>query len=158
MSETWAGCEVPPDLRYDLDVDVWVRVEGDRVRLGMTDVAQSRMGKLVQLSWKRVGRTITRGRPLSVLESAKWVGPMVSPLTGTIVATNEAAFRRDVAIVNRDPYGEGWLYVVEPTVPSELDALVDGRAAFEHYRRVIDESGLRCFRCEDPAIFVDEDP
>ncbi len=159
MSESWAGCEVPSDLLYDLSADVWVRPEAeDLVRVGMTDVAQSRMGKLVQLSWKQRGRPVTRGRPLLVLESAKWVGPMVSPVSGKIEEANEEAFRRDPLLANRDPYGAGWFYLVALSQPDELALLADARAAFEHYRRIIDESGLRCFRCEEPAVFADEDP
>jgi glycine cleavage system H protein len=157
MAETWAGCEIRDGLLYDLDADVWVAVEGEVVRLGMTDVAQSRMGKLVQLSWKQPGRKVRRGRPLSVLESAKWVGPMISPVTGEIIATNEETFRRDSAIANRDPYGEGWLYEIRLADTSELERLADAKRAFAHYKDVIDASGLRCFRCEDPPIFVDDD-
>jgi glycine cleavage system H protein len=150
MRETWAGCEIPDDVVYDLEADVWVRVLGDRVRIGMTDVAQSRMGRLVQLSWKPVGKRVRRGRPLSALESAKWVGPMVSPITGVVVATNAGAFDRDIAIANRDPYGAGWLYELSVDEPRELEMLASPEVAVAHYRRVIDEAGLRCFRCEDP--------
>jgi glycine cleavage system H protein len=92
--QTWAGCAVPEDRLYDVELDVWVRVEGNAARIGMTDVAQTRMGRLVQLSWKPEGRHVERGRPLSVLESAKWVGPICAPLSGTIIATNEATFKK----------------------------------------------------------------
>lgn len=148
MTANWAGCVIPEDLHYDTFNDVWVRIEGEIATLGMTDVAQTRCGRLVQLSWKRPGAAVRRGRPLSVIESAKWVGPFVSPLSGVVVAHNRDAFESDVAIANRDPYGEGWLYRVELSDPSELDDLVSAEIAFEHYRKVIDENGIRCFRCE----------
>jgi len=146
---TWAGCEVPQDLLYDLEHDVWVRIEGDLAAVGMTDVAQTRCGRLVQLSWKEPGRKVSRGRPLVVIESAKWVGPVLSPLSGVIVANNAESFKADVAVANREPYGAGWLVKLAPSAfEAEAASLVSGEAAFDHYRKVIDEQGIRCFRCE----------
>jgi len=146
----WQGCAVPEELLYDLEHDVWVRLDGDEAVLGMTDVAQTRCGRLVQVSWKQPGARLRRGRPACVIESAKWVGPFVSPLSGELVATNEPRFADDVAIANRDPYGEGWLVRLRPVdLEGERPFLVDGAVAFEHYRRLIDENDVRCFRCTD---------
>ena len=100
---SWGGCAVPADLLYDLEADVWVRPGADRLTLGMTDVAQTRCGRLVQLSWKPPGTRIRRGRPLCVIESAKWVGPFRSPVSGVIEANNAQSFDADVAIANREP-------------------------------------------------------
>lgn len=148
--QVWAGCAVPSELLYDLDVDVWVRLEDGGVTLGMTDVAQTRCGRLVQVSWKQPGARIRRGRPLCVIESAKWVGPFVSPLSGQLVANNEQRFAEDTAIANRDPYGDGWLVRLRPDrLEEEASGLVDGEAAFGHYRRLIDEQQIRCFRCTE---------
>jgi glycine cleavage system H protein len=147
--EVWAGCAIPTDVFYDLEADVWVKIERDVAVIGMTDVAQTRMGRLVQLSWKEPGRKIKRGRPLSVLESAKWVGPMISPLTGEVVANNRETFEADIAIANRDPYGAGWLYKLALEDRSELDLLAAGEQAIEYYRKVIDENNIRCYRCEE---------
>lgn len=147
---TWAGCAVPDDLLYDTHNDVWVRINDGVATLGMTDVAQTRCGRLVQLSWKRVGATVRRGRPLGVIESAKWVGPFVSPLSGRVVAHNKESFDRDVAIANRDPYGEGWLYQIEAsTLEDERSALVGPEEAFDFYRKVIDENKIHCYRCTE---------
>lgn len=151
MSEqSWYGCVVPDDLLYDVEHHVWVRFEDEEAVLGMTDIAQTMCGKFVQLSWKQPGRIVQRGKPLVVIESAKWVGPFPSPFTGELVATNEAAFAADILVANRDPYGAGWLVRVRP---SDLDAeralLVDGAEAFERYRSFIDENEIRCFRCEE---------
>lgn len=147
---TWAGCAVPEDLLYDLHADVWVRLEGPTAVVGMTDVAQTRCGRLVQVSWKETGRRLRRGRPMCVIESAKWVGPVVSPLSGRLVESNTAAFEADIAIANRDPYGAGWLVRIEPSdLHSERAELVDGSSAFDHYRSLIDAEGIRCFRCEE---------
>lgn len=148
--QIWYGCTVPDDLLYEVDTNVWVRFEGDEAVLGMTDVAQTLCGPLVEVSWKQPGRTINRGRSLAVIESAKWVGPFPSPLTGELVANNEAGFAADILIANRDPYGAGWLVRLRPTnLGEERDHLVDGREAFERYRRFIDENEVRCFRCEE---------
>lgn len=147
---TWAGCAVPEDLLYDLGADVWVRFEGSAAVVGMTDIAQTRCGRLVQVSWKEPGRSIKRGRPLCVIESAKWVGPVISPLSGGLLESNSEGFAADIAVANRDPYGAGWLVKIQPgDLDTEREALVDGAAAFDHYRRLIDDEGIRCFRCEE---------
>ncbi|MGH8992120.1 MAG: biotin/lipoyl-containing protein [Acidimicrobiia bacterium] len=148
--QNWYGCTVPEDLLYDVGRNVWVRLEDGVATLGMTDVAQTMCGRFVQVSWKQVGKQVAQGRPLAVIESAKWVGPFPAPFAGEIVAVNSAAFDADVAIANRDPYGAGWLVRLRPTnLDQERGHLVDGPAAFEEYQRIIDENGIRCFRCEE---------
>lgn len=150
VEQTWFGCVVPRDLLYDTDNNVWVRIEGDEVVLGMTDVAQTMCGKFVQITWKPAGRAVKRGKSLAIIESAKWVGPFPTPLTGEIVANNEAAFSADILAANRDPYGGGWLYRLRPTdLEAERGALVDGETAFERYKTFIEENEIRCFRCAD---------
>jgi glycine cleavage system H protein len=148
--QSWFGCVVPDDLLYDLGRDVWLRPEGDEMVLGMTDVAQTRCGRIVGVSFKAVGRQVRQGRPLAVIESAKWVGPFPAPLSGEITAVNDAAFAADTAAANRDPYGAGWLVRLRPSdLEAERGHLVDGAAAFEHFRAVIEEQDIRCFRCVD---------
>jgi glycine cleavage system H protein len=148
--QSWYGCVVPDDLLYDTERDVWLRPEGDEMVLGMTDVAQTRCGRFVGVSFKAVGRQVRQGRPLAVVESAKWVGPFPAPLSGEITATNDAAFAADLAVANRDPYGAGWLVRLRPSdLEAERGHLVDGAAAFEHYRALIEREGIRCFRCSD---------
>lgn len=150
VERTSHGCVLPDGLLYDVERHVWVRLEGDEAVLGMTDVGQTACGRMVQISWKAPGRVVARGRPLAVIESAKWVGPFPTPLTGEIVATNEAAFARDVLVANRDPYGEGWLVRLRPTnTEEERVHLLEGDAAFERYRELIEAEGLHCFRCAD---------
>ena len=147
---SWYGCAIPDDVLYDVERHVWVRLEGDEAVVGMTDVSQTMCGLFVQVTWKKPGRTIARGRSLAVVESAKWVGPVPAPLSGVLVANNEETFRRDIAAANRDPYGAGWLVRIAPTdLDNELDLLQDGAEAFERYRDFIDENEVRCFRCED---------
>jgi glycine cleavage system H protein len=144
----WRGCVIPRDLLYDIAANAWVRLEGDIAVLGMTDVAQTMGGRIVQVSWKRTGRAYRRGRSLAVIESAKWVGPFPAPLSGELAAVNERGFAEDVAIANRDPYGAGWLARLRPTdLAAEREHLVTGEQAFRHYRAFIEERDLRCYRC-----------
>jgi glycine cleavage system H protein len=145
------GCEVPEDLLYDVDRDVWVRLEPDDVvTLGMTDPAQTRCGKLVSVRWKAQGKQIRRGQSVATIESAKWVGPVQSPLTGEIVATNEETFRKDILIANKNPYGDGWLARLRPTnLDAERVYLLTGPEAFARYREKIVQHDVRCFRCAE---------
>ncbi len=148
--QRWHGCVVPDGLLYDVGMNVWVRLSGDEAVLGMTDVAQTMGGRMVAVSWKKTGRTYLRGRSLAVIESAKWVGPFPTPLTGELLEVNDASFAADIAVANRDPYGSGWLARLRASdLAAERGCLVDGAAAFAHYRAMIDERGIRCYRCAD---------
>ncbi len=146
------GCDIPEDCYFDLGRDVWIRFEGDFAVLGMTDVAQTRGGKLVNIAFKKPGKVIQQGRSAATIESAKWVGPFPMPFSGEIVETNEAGFQRDILLANKDPYGAGWLVRVRPTGPeSERAHLLTGPAAVEAYQKKILELGVKCFRCVDDA-------
>lgn len=150
--QVYAGCALPEEYLYDLEYNVWVRVEDDgSACLGMTDVAQTLCGKLVSITFqKRPGDRVRRGRTLVVIESAKWVGPFRSPLSGEVLAINEGAFDTDLLIANRDPYGEGWLVELMPSaLESEREVLTDGLVAFEATRERIEREEIRCFRCAD---------
>jgi glycine cleavage system H protein len=143
------GCDLPDDLAYEVDRDVWVRVESDgTVTLGMTDPAQTRCGAIVSIRFKAVGRRVARGQSLATIESAKWVGPFPAVLSGVIAANNETTFRRDVLAANRDPYGEGWLVRITPSAwDTERASLVSGLEATARYRARIEELGINCMRC-----------
>lgn len=144
------GCDIPEALYFDLDRDVWIRYEGDLAVLGMTDVAQTRGGKLVNITFKKPGKVIPQGKSAATIESAKWVGPFPMPFAAEIVETNEAGFRRDILLANKDPYGAGWLVKVRPTGPeAERQGLVTGPAAVEGYKQRIAALGVNCLRCID---------
>ena len=146
------GCDIPEDCYFDLDRDVWIRFEGDLAVLGMTDVAQTRGGKLVNIAFKKRGRIIVQGKSAATIESAKWVGPFPMPFGGEIVETNEAGFQRDILLANKDPYGAGWLVKVRPIGPdSERRHLLTGAAAVEAYKKKIAELDVKCFRCIDES-------
>lgn len=150
-SHLYRGCEFPEDLFYDVDRDVWVRRDEDGyVTMGMTDPAQAQCGKFVHIRFKAVGRQLQRGQSAATVESAKWVGPFPTPLSGEIVATNEAGFKQDILLANKDPYGVGWIIRLKPgQVEEEWTYLLPHDQAFERYREKIVERDIRCYRCAD---------
>jgi glycine cleavage system H protein len=149
--DAYHGCEIPPELLYDIERDVWVRPGPDRtLTMGMTDPAQSRAGKFLHIQFKKVGRHLEAGQSAATIETAKWAGPFPSPVAGTIVETNEAAYGADILIANRDPYGAGWIVRIAPDEPAAaISGLITGREAVANYQARIDLLGLNCIRCAD---------
>ena len=116
----------PEDLKYFKEHD-WVRVEGDEATFGITWWAQDALGDMVYASLPDPGATVTAGAPYGELESVKSVAEIFAPVSGEVVAANEALLA-DPALVNADPYGEGWLIRVRLTAAAELDGLLDAAA------------------------------
>lgn len=144
------ACDIPEDLYYDIERDVWIRFEGELAVLGMTDVAQTRCGKLAALSFRDVGRSVQQGKALATIESAKWVGPFPAPFSCQITAINQDGFARDILLANKDPYGAGWLVRARPLqLERERSHLVTGEEAAERYRQRIQELKINCLRCID---------
>jgi glycine cleavage system H protein len=150
-SHIYRGCEFPADCYYDVERDVWVRLDEDGcVTMGMTDPAQAQCGKFVHIRFKAAGRQLQRGQSAATIESAKWVGPFPTPLSGEIVATNEAEFKRDILLANKDPYGTGWLVRLKPAkTEEEWPHLLSHEQAFERYKEKIVERDVKCYRCSD---------
>ncbi len=150
-SHLYRGCEFPIDLYYDVDRDVWVRRDEDGcVTMGMTDPAQVQCGKFVHVRFKAIGRTLQRGQSAATIESAKWVGPFPTPLTGEIVATNELEFKQDILLANKDPYGAGWIVRLRPArFDEEWPLLLSSDQAFELYKEKLAEREIGCYRCAD---------
>lgn len=147
----YRGCEIPPDLLYDVERDVWVRpLDDGLLAMGMTDPAQTRAGKFLHIQFKRAGRHLDAGQSAATIETAKWAGPFPTPVAGTIVETNEAAYAADILVANRDPYGAGWIVRLQPdTWPAADAGLVTGPEAQARYTERIDQLDLSCFRCAD---------
>ena len=97
------------------------------MRIGITDYAQDALGDVVYVQVPAVGTSVVAGQSFSEVESTKSVLDIYSPITGTVVAVNET-LDGDPAVVNSDPYGNGWLCVIEPSVPEELESLLDATA------------------------------
>jgi glycine cleavage system H protein len=124
-----AGEHYPSELRYHHEHD-WARVEGEEATFGITWFAQDQLGEVVFFDPPEVGSTTSANEPYAEVESVKAVSDVVAPLTGEIVAVNEA-LSDSPEKVNDDPYGDGWLVRVKLTDPSELDGLLD----VESYRQ-----------------------
>ncbi len=119
------GNEFPEDLYYHRD-HMWVKVEDGKVRVGYNDWAQEAAGKLVNLNTRRVGRSVKAGKTLGTVESGKWVGPLKAPVSGKIVEINGEVLKKP-SLINEDPYGRGWIAVIEPTaLEAELKDLIKG--------------------------------
>ena len=147
---SYRGCAVPRDRLYDVEGDLWVQFEHDLARIGMTDLAQTRMGKMVSILFKKAGRRVKAGGSVATVESAKWVGPIHTPFAGEVIETNTDAYDRDILIANRDPYGAGWISVIRPEDPDmPKRPLISGEEAMTAYMARIDEVDVSCFRCED---------
>lgn len=144
------ACDIPEDLYYDVERDVWIRFEGDIAVLGMTDVAQTRCGKIAAISFRSIGKKVMQGKTLATIESAKWVGPFPAPFSCEVVKTNEDGFANDILAANKEPYTKGWLVRVRPLdLENERGALVTGQEAAEKYKERIKELKVNCLRCID---------
>ena len=107
----------------------WAKLEPDgRIRVGMTDLAGKIAGKIRFMRIKPKGRTIDQGQSVATMETGKWVGPVESPISGTIDEINRALRRKPQAL-NEDPYGDGWVAILQPSNLGELDDLVHGEAS-----------------------------
>jgi len=123
---------VPDDLRYSKDHE-WARLEDRKVRIGITDYAQDALGDVVYVQVPDVGAQVTMGESFSEVESTKSVSDIYAPITGTIVDVNQELADAPQR-VNEDPYGEGWLVVIEAQDAAQYDQLLDAAA----YRALIE--------------------
>ena len=124
-----AGFSVAIDRAYDPAGHFWVSmISSDRARIGMDALGVETSGTIAQLAFLPVGEPLKRGEAFGSLEAAKFVGPLASPLSGTVTAANDAVVV-DPSVVGRDPYGAGWLVELDLADPSELGELISGADA-----------------------------
>ncbi len=123
-----ADFEYPDQLRYTSEHE-WVQPVGERVRVGITDYAQDALGDIVFVSLPDEGATVSAGSSVGEVESTKSVSDLYAPVSGIVVARNEA-LDASPDLVNTDPYGEGWMFEVEPADPGAVDGLLTS----EQYR------------------------
>jgi len=124
-----SGFGVALDRAYDPAGHFWVSMVGaDRARIGMDALGVETSGTIAQLAFLPVGEHLKRGEAFGSLEAAKFVGPLTSPLSGTVTATNDAVVA-DPALVERDPYGGGWLVELDLADRAELGELISGADA-----------------------------
>ena len=124
---------VPDDRRYTQDHE-WARIEDGRVRVGITDYAQDALGDVVFVQLPERGARLEAGATFSEVESTKSVSDIYAPVAGTVVEVNSELTDAPQRI-NEDPYGEGWICVIEPTDAAAFDALLDA----EGYQRLVQD-------------------
>jgi glycine cleavage system H protein len=122
----------PEDLRYTREHE-WIRVTGDEGVIGITHYAQQELGDVVYVDVPAVGQALQAGKPFGVVESVKSVSDLFAPVSGTVTRVN-AQLADAPELVNKDPYGEGWMIAVRIADPKELDALLDAAA----YRALVE--------------------
>jgi glycine cleavage system H protein len=122
--------QLPEQLRYSSEHE-WVAVEESRARIGITDFAQDALGDVVYVQLPEVGVLVVANAACAEVESTKSVSEVYSPLSGTIVEVNES-LDATPELLNQDPYGAGWIFVVELSDPAEVDALMDAAAYRAH--------------------------
>ena len=118
--------EFPDDIRYSKEHE-WARLENGRVRVGITDYAQDALGDVVYVDVPELGSSVRAEQPFGEVESTKSVSDVFSPISGTIVERNPLLEDRP-ELVNEQPYGDGWLVVIEASDAAELDGLLDASA------------------------------
>ena len=117
---------VPKDLRYTKDHE-WVKVDGDVATVGVTDYAANQLGDVVFVDLPAVGKSVDQFATFGVVESVKAVSDLFAPVSGEVVATNDA-LAGSPELVNGEPYGGGWMIRVHLADPTEADGLLDAAA------------------------------
>jgi glycine cleavage system H protein len=123
---------IPDDVRYSKDHE-WIRVEGAHVRIGITDYAQDALGDVVFVDLPEVGTTVEAAASISEVESTKSVSDIYAPVSGTVTEVNTDLADAPERL-NEDPYGEGWICVIELSDASQLDTLLSA----DDYRALVE--------------------
>jgi glycine cleavage system H protein len=124
------GYNMPDDLYYHHEHS-WARVDGQKVTVGMSDFFQKEAGDVVFIDLPDEGEDVSQGEVCGKIQSRKWIGKLVAPVSGEITAIHED-LEEDTSLINKDPYGKGWILVIEASdLDSELGNLVHGDAVVE---------------------------
>lgn len=122
------GYNIPEDLIYH-EEDTWIKIEDDKVRVGMSDFFQQAAGDIVYVDLPFEGDEVKQGEAFGKAQSSKWIGKLIAPLSGTIEEVNYE-LDSDSTIINKDPYGEGWVMVMTPSnLDEEKESLIEGMEA-----------------------------
>ncbi len=122
----------PEDYKYTQEHE-WVRVEGDVAVVGITDFAQQQLGDVVYVELPEPGAGVEQNQPFGSIDSVKTASDLYSPLTGEVLEANENV-NSDPALVNSDPYQEGWMIKVRPSDVSQLDSLMTSEQYAEYIK------------------------
>ncbi|HOJ79164.1 MAG TPA: glycine cleavage system protein GcvH [Bacillota bacterium] len=121
---------LPEDIKYTTE-HVWLKIEDDRVVIGITDYAQKELGDVVFVDLPAVGERFTAGDAMITIESVKAVSEINIPISGEIMETNDD-LEHSPELINQDPYRKGWIAVIEPSDPNELKGLLTAKAYSNH--------------------------
>ena len=122
---------IPDDLLYT-ESHEWIKREGDNIRVGITDHAQSELTDVVYVELPKLERVVTAKEPIAVVESVKAASDIYSPVKGTVLEANKG-LEADPGLINREPYGQGWIFVLKIENPDDLKNLKDSEA----YKKLI---------------------
>jgi glycine cleavage system H protein len=117
---------IPTDLKYTSEHE-WVRVDGDVAYVGITDYAQEQLGDIVFVDIPTVGENLNAGDTIGTIEVVKTISDIFCPIAGEVLEVNEA-LEDNPALVNQDPYGEGWLVKMKPAADADFASLLDAEA------------------------------
>jgi len=124
---------IPDELLYTKEHE-WVRIEGDTAVLGITDYAQGELGDIVYVEMPAEGSEVKQMEAFGTIEAVKAVSELFSPVSGTVSSVN-SKIEEDAGIINRDPYGDGWMMKVKMSEPAEKDKLLSAA----DYKKVVEE-------------------
>lgn len=116
---------IPENLRYHKEHE-WVRAEGKKATIGISHFAQEALGDIVYLEIPKTGVNVKYGNEITEIESTKTTSPLYAPVGGKVVAVNEK-LKETPELINQDPYGEGWVVVIEMTDPKEVEKLMTAK-------------------------------
>lgn len=123
----------PDDLKYT-ETSEWAKLEGDRVRIGITDFAQHELTDIVYVEPPELGSTVTKNAEFGVVESVKAAADFYAPVSGEIVEVNEQ-LNDSPELLNKDPYGDGWMAIIKVSEPSEFESLLSKDAYIEFVKK-----------------------
>jgi glycine cleavage system H protein len=124
---------IPGDLLYTKEHE-WVRVQGDTAEIGITDFAQGELGDIVFVELPKVGAAVKQLEPFGTIEAVKAVSELFSPVTGAVAAIN-SEIENDAGVINRDPYGEGWMIKVKLSNSAEAKSLLSA----DQYKQLLEK-------------------
>jgi len=123
--------QIKEELKYTKEHE-WIKVDGDTATVGITDYAQGELGDIVFVELPKVGAAVAQMKPFGTIEAVKAVSELFSPITGEVVAVN-SGLESDAAVINKDPYGEGWLIKVKVKDKKEIEQLLSA----EKYKGIL---------------------
>jgi glycine cleavage system H protein len=132
------GYDVPEGLYYSKEYE-WAKVEGDKIRIGITDFAQRQLREIVYAEIPAAGASLKQNEPYGTVESVKSVSDLVAPISGTVEDVNMEVQGKP-ELLNEDPYNKGWLLLLKPSNMDELKNLMDAAKAVEWHRSLLKEA------------------